>query len=334
MQLKANYLLTILILLNLGCGLQKNKVSSFAGSGVMSYKNGTLLEANFANPMGITIDEDGNVYVADAHNNLIRKISTDGQVSTLAGSRQEGKKDGPSSQASFFYPTALVAAPNGIIYVADTRNNLIRKISKTGEVTTLRTNLLFDSPHGMAIDHDNNIYITDWHDQIRKISQDGSITLFAGSGEKGAFNADRLSASFYLPQGMVFDKNNNLFICDTYNNQIRKIDSAGMVTTYAGKKKKGEKNGSLEEAMFYHPTGIAIDTAGNLYIADTGNNLIRKINTRGNVSTLAGSGKRGFDNGSLQQASFWSPIGLVIDQHNNLYISDNENNCIRKIELQ
>ena len=133
MQLKANYLLTILILLNLGCGLQKNKVSSFAGSGLMSYKNGTLLEANFANPMGITIDEDGNVYVADAHNNLIRKIGTDGQVSTLAGSRQEGKKDGPSSQASFFYPTALVAAPNGIIYVADTRNNLIRKISKTGE---------------------------------------------------------------------------------------------------------------------------------------------------------------------------------------------------------
>lgn len=324
---------------------KKNKiatVTTFAGSGLMGSADGKGVNATFANMMGLTTDANDNIYVADSHNNIIRKISPDGVVTTLAGNGAAGTKDGKGIFASFFNPAAITADKKGNVYVADTHNSLIRKITPTGSVSTIAgkwqpglkigTGGVFDNPAGLAVDEADNVYVVDsFHDRICKVSPDGKITTIAGSGDPGSQDGTGTLASFYVPEGIAVDSIGNLYIADTYNNLIRKITPAGVVTTIAGKTKRGKANGKGTAASFSHPDGIAVGKAGNIYVADTGNNLIRKISPQGVVTTFAGNGIRGATDGNVKEASFYKPMGITLDKQGNVYIADYQNNLIRRI---
>jgi sugar lactone lactonase YvrE len=316
-------------------------VTTFAGNGIMQMADGKGKKASFANPMGITADEQGDLYIADSHNNLIRKISSDGNVTTLAGNGAEGSADGKGKEATFFYPTGIAVDKNGNVYVSDTHNNLIRKITANGVVTTIagrrngRDSARFDNPAGIAVDTDGNLYVADWgNDVIRKITSSGNVINFAGSmGTPGRKNGIGESASFYLPWGIALDSAGNVYVSDFNNNMIRKISPDAHVTTIAGKKLRGSADGKDSSASFFHPAGIAVDKKGMLYIADMGNNKVRKIATDGSVSTLAGSGQRGGADGRGTTASFYKPYGIAVDKRGSVYVADYLNNLVRKISF-
>jgi sugar lactone lactonase YvrE len=345
---KSALLLFFCILICSACQ-KKNKypsVTTFAGSGVMGSANARGTAASFSNMMGLAIDTSGNIYVADSRNNLIRKISPQGDVTTLAGTGVVGSVDGRGDSASFFYPMAVAVDKNGNVYVADTHNGLIRRISPDGFVTTLAgkrvyhnvpgkdTIVRFDNPAGIAVDGAGYVYVADWaNDLIRKISPNGEVYTIAGNGKPGSKDGTGFSASFYLPGGIALDATGNIYIADTYNNMIRKISPDGSVKTLAGKKAMGSANGKGTDASFSHPAGIAVDQDANIYIADVGNNRIRKITPDGMVTTFAGSGARGSANGRDTTASFYRPYGVAVDKSGHIYVADYLNNLIRKISF-
>lgn len=322
------------------------KVTTLAGTGVMGALNGRGLSASFSNLMGIAVDDGGNIYVADSRNNMIRKISADGVVTTIAGSGIAGSADGKGVNASFFYPEGVAVDRNGILYVADTHNNLIRKISPDGMVTTLAgqrifhtipgtdTVVRFDNPAGIAVDSSGYVYVADCgNDLIRKISPDGKVQDIAGNGKRGAKDSSCLNASFYLPGGLALDSTGNIYVADTYNNMIRKISPSGFVTTLAGRPFAGVANGKGSSASFSHPAGLTVGPGGNIFVADVGNNKIRVISPDGIVSNFAGSGAPGATNGRDTIASFSRPYGVTADKSGNIYVADYLNNQIRKISF-
>ena len=320
-------------------------VTTLAGSGRMSFQDGKGMQASFANLMGITCDRSGNIFVADSHNNLIRKITPDGTVSTFAGNGKQGSADGTGPAASFFNPEGIASDSQGNLYVADTHNNLVRRISPEGRVTTLaglrKSGTLptqkdtlppLDNPSGIAVDASGNVYIADWgNDLIRKLTPDGKLTVFAGTGDRGNTNGPAGKATFYLPAGLALDDAGNLYVADSYNNMIRKISPAGWVSLVAGQPEKGCADGKGTSAAFYHPTGIAIGKNGRIYVADMGNNRIRVVTMEGQVSTLAGTGRRGNAGGPGAQAAFFQPFALATDPNDNLYIADYQNNQVKEI---
>ena len=320
-------------------------VTTYAGSGALGFANGDAKSASFSNPMGVAVDSSGNVYVADSRNNLIRKITPDGAVSTFAGSGKQGAEDGNSNAASFFFPTALATDMKGNVYVADTHNSRIRKITPDGTVSTFAgkpTKLIndikdtagMDHPSGIAVDKRGNVFISDLNkDLIKKITPSGKVSIIAGNGDRGKKDGKANSASFYLPVGLAVDGSGNLYVCDSYNNMIRKITPGGTVSTIAGRSKKGSKDGKDTTASFWHPNSLTIDKRGNVYVADMGNNKIRKITPNGTVTTLAGSDRHGAGNGPIKEASFYQPYGIASDKEGNLYVADYQNNLIRKIAL-
>ncbi len=321
-------------------------VTTLAGTGLMGSVNGPCITASFSNMMGIAVDENRNVYVADSRNNMIRKISVDGMVTTVAGSGIAGSRDGKGDSASFFYPEGIAVDKKGVLYVADTHNGLIRKISPDGYVTTLAgqriyhtipgmdTSVRFDNPAGIAVDSLGFVYVADCgNDLIRKISPDGKVRNIAGTGKRGNRDSTSLNASFYLPGGIALDSLGNIYVADTYNNMIRKISPKGLVTTLAGRTLPGAANGRGTAASFLHPTGITIGYQGNIYVADAGNNRIRVISPDGWVSTFAGKGLPGSANGRDTVASFYRPYDVAADKSGCIYVADYLNNLVRKISF-
>ncbi|EHQ25599.1 MBG domain-containing protein [Mucilaginibacter paludis] len=268
-------------------------VSTFAGSGVAGSANGTGTAASFNNPFGIATDVQGNLYVSDVNSNLIRKITPGGVVTTLAGSGSAGSVNGTGTAASFNTPYSLTTDMQGNVYVADYGNQLIRKITPAGVVTTLAgtvgssgfvngtgTAAKFNYPRSVATDAAGNVYVADQVNQaIRKITPAGVVTTFAGSGVPGALNGTGTAATFYNPTGVTMDAQGNVYVADSQNHSIRKITPAGVVTTLAGTGSMGSANGAGTNASFYYPNAVVADALGNLYIADTNNHLIRKIIT-------------------------------------------------------
>jgi sugar lactone lactonase YvrE len=341
--------LTLLYLLALNaCQNNKHKavVTTFAGSGLMGAVDGKGTAASFGNPMGVTVDNSGNVYVADSYNNVIRKITPDGEVTTFAGTGIPGSADGKSVKASFFYPGGLFADNHGNILVADTHNSLIRQITPDRTVTSITiinpgssgnkgdSLIRLDNPSGIAEDAMGNLLVADRNnDLIRKISPKGKVIILAGSRKPGALDGAGAKATFYLPGGIAIDSTGNIYISDSYNNIIRKITPDGKVTTLAGQKKKGDLDGKGESASFRQPEGIALDNQGNIVVADMGNNKIRKITPDGIVTTVAGSGMRGATDGPVTSASFNRPYGVAVDKKGNIFVADFQNNKIRKISF-
>jgi sugar lactone lactonase YvrE len=187
----------------------------------------------------------------------------------------------------------------------------------------------------MAFDKDKNMYISQFiASTIYKVTPSGSVSYFAGSGTQGSSDGVGIAASFAYPHGLVFDKAGNLFVTDWYNNTIRKITPSAQVTTFAGSGAIGAANGKGRNASFNNPDGIAIDKNGNLYIADSVNNMIRMIDATGKVTTYAGTGAIGNKDGTPDKSSFSFPTGVTVDGKGMVYVADQGNKLIRKIGLQ
>ncbi len=321
-------------------------MTTLAGNILAGFADGKGREATFTHPGGVAVDSSGNVYVADTENQLIRKITADGVVSTLAGSAGvTGESNGTGTAASFNHPTGVAVDSSGNVYVADSNNNRIRKITPTGVVTTLAgsgsvgsgngtgTFASFNWPRAVAVDSSGNVYVADAANRlIRKITHEGVVTTLAGSGSQGSSNGQGTSALFNQIWGIAVDSPGNVYVADTFNHLIRKITPAGLVSTLAGSGAQGSANGTGPAAAFSYPAGVAVDASGIVYIADYHDFLIRKITAGGVVTTLAGTGSPGAVNGIGTDASFNKPTGIAADSSGTVYIADTFNNLIRKIQ--
>jgi len=323
-------------------------VTTLAGSTTCgSPIDDTGAAARFDRPNGVAVDSAGNVYVADTYNCVIRKITPDGVVATLAGSTTCGPiVNGTGTAAQFDSPAGVAVDGAGNIYVADTGNNAIRKITPAGVVKTLAGGSFghangtgsaaqFFAPSGVAVDGMGNIYVADTDNlTIRKITPGGVVTTPVGlAGNAGSADGTGSAARFNYPQGVAADNAGNIYVADTNNNNIRKITSGNVVSTLAGMgSTSGSTDGTGSAARFNDPIGVAMDNAGNFYIADTENDTIRKITAAGVVSTLAGlAGQPGNINGTGSAARFNSPWAVAVDQAGNVYVADTGNLIIRKI---
>jgi sugar lactone lactonase YvrE len=268
--------------------------------------DGTGAAARFAQPVGIAADAADNLYVADSSNLTIRKISAAGVVTTLAGTAgMPGSADGSGAAAQFLYPFGIAADAAGNVYVADLHARTIRKITAAGVVTTLAGTAgvsgsadgsgaaaRFASPVGIAADAAGNLYVADFDNYtIRKITAAGVVTTLAGTaGVSGSADGSGAAARFSGPNAIALDTAGNLYVTDLYNCTVRKITSAGMVTTLAGAVGVcGNVDGKKRDARLGTPAGIAMDAAGNLYVAEPSLSTIRKIAaSSGEVTTVAG----------------------------------------------
>ena len=320
-------------------------VSTFAGQpGLKGFADGSALQAQFRLPNNVAVDQAGNVYVADTANDVIRKITPAGVVATVAGLfHGRGSADGSGTNAARFWSPFGIAVDNtGNIFVADTGNNTIRKITPAGIVSTIAglagqagTNdgvgslARFRNPWDVAADAVGNVYVADMsNNTIRKITPDGRVHTFAGqAGMSGNTDGWGNSARFNNPFGVAVDSMGNVYVSDTANNAIRKITVSRVVTTLVGLPGyAGNTDGSGPDARFWSPQGLAVDSAGNIYVADTGNNAIRKITPMGLVTTLPLSADKTLElNG---------PGGVAVDANGNIFVADTNNHCVREIAVK
>ena len=316
---------------------------------------GPATSASLNQPLGVAVDASGNLYIASTYNNRIRKVSAGGTITTVAGNGVEGLSGdgGPATSASLDQPAGVAADAFGNLYIADTENSRIRKVSVGGTITTVAgmggrgfsgdggpaTSASLYGPYGVAVDAFGNLYIADTENRrIRKVSVGGTITTVAGNGGKG-FSGDggpATSASLYTPQAVALDASGNLYIADLNNNRIRKVSVGGTITTVAGdgQVRSSGDGGPATSASLHWPSGVALDLAGNLYIADEGNNRVRKVSVGGTITTVAGSGVfAGFsgDGGPATSAVLYHPCGVAVDASGNLYIADLGNFRVRKV---
>ena len=289
--------------------------------------------ATFNLPAGLAVDNSGNVFVADTGNGLIRKITPGGVVTTLAGGGPYGVFTGIGTGVNFQSPSGIALDASGNVYVADLFD--VGKITSQGVVTIFWGEGSY-SPYALAMDGNGNVVVSDWaNSQIYSITPAGLQTNLVGGAGTGWFNnGPAASADFYNPHGVAVDATGNIYVADTYNHLIRLVTPDGMVSTYAGQPGVyGSANGPAESATFNQPYEVAVDAAGNVYVVDYGNSVIRKITqATGVVSTFAGSaGYIGHTDGPGASARFSLPEGIAIDGSGNLYVADTQNCLIRKI---
>ena len=343
-----------------------------AGTGRMGYagEGGPAIRAQFNNPQGVAIDYKGNIYVADTGNSLIRIITSDGNINLFAGNVAFGLPTygwtgdgGPAIGAQLQLPVGIAVDGAGDLFVADSANNAIRKITTDGNIRTIAglgptapgffgdaaaaTAANLDGPLDVAVDSNNNAYIADTNNaNVRKITSDGNINTVAGGTAivSGAVTvkfgyagdgAAATAASLAGPAGVAVDSSGNIYIATYADNRIRKVaSSGGNISTFAGNSGYGfaGDGGPATSAQLSAPRGICLDSAGNLYLADRWNNRIRKI-AGGNISTIAGNGLANFggDNGAATSAQLSAPDGVAVDNAGNVYISDLLNNRVRMV---
>lgn len=302
-----------LMLLSIGCGGGTSSnggsggnntnptISTFAGNGVSGYTgdNGQATVAEINSPYGVSVDTHGNVYIADTLNSVVRKVDASGNIITVAGNGTQGFSGdgGPAISARLYSPTRAVADAAGNLYIADYYNS-----------------------------------------RIRKVDTSGTITTFAGSGNQ-AFGGDggpATAADLNLPYSVAVDSGGNVFIMDTWNNRVRRVDSSGTITTVVGTGFAGVlgDGGPATSAQLNEAEDIAVDGHGNLFIDDYGNSRIRKVDTAGIITTIAGNSNNGYagDGGPATSATLNQPTGVAVAASGNVYIADFQNNRIRKVD--
>jgi sugar lactone lactonase YvrE len=323
-------------------------VTTFAGNGTAGYMDASGANAEFNNPQGISVDNNGNVYVSDSFNNLVRKITAGGDVSTLAGMQTLGYTDGPAASAQFYGPAGQAVDGQGNLYIADFGNNVIRKITPSGVVSTYAGTgqagyvngaatsasltgtsdavAEFSNPQAVTVDGSGNIYVADQgNNAIRKITPAGRVTTLAGRRSRGFIDGTGANAAFSNPSGVAVDSKGNVYVADGGNSSLRKITPAGVVTTLVGN--------PSQTSLLNYPSGLAIDTDGGIYIVDEGGRIL-KFTTENVLYNIAGSlNAAGFVDGTNAAARFNKPQGIAIDANHNIYVADQYNNSIRKIVI-
>ena len=323
-------------------------ITTFAGTPrLYGGADGIGSAAQFFFPQAVALDTTGNVYIADQWNCTIRKITPDGVVTRLAGIvGAPGSQDGPVNIARFSYPQGVAVDGAGTVYVADTGNSTIRKITPGGVVSTLAgwpgftgsldgtgSGARFDDPFSLAVDGAGYIYVADTDNStIRKITPEGTVSTLAGlAGQWGSADGTGSNARFGGPNGVTVDSAGTVYVADTGNHTIRKVTSGGVVSTLAGLAPTwGSADGPGSAARFWGPQDLAVDTVGNVFVADAHNQTIRKVSLEGVVTTLAGSVTvSGSTDGAGSAAQFYAPRGIAVSNSGDLYIADTVNHTIR-----
>lgn len=335
----------------------KGIISTVAGNSRAGYAgdNGPATNASLNGPFGVAADAAGNLYIADTGNNVVRKVTTNGTITTIAG---DGLADyagdnGPAIAASLTSPSDVAVDGAGNIFIADTGNRRIRKVSTVGIINTHAgdsrggyggdngpaTQTDIGLPRNIAVDAEGNLYISQWRGAdtpgnfVRKVDTKGIITTIAGNGYNGnsGDNGPAISAAIGYPFGLSVDPSGNLYI-SSGSGAIRKVDGKGIVTTVAGKGSDGSSvDNGLAISASLMPSRIAIGASGNLYIVQT--HIVRKVDSNGIITTVAGNGKISYsgDNGPATAANLITPCGVTTDSNGNLYISDCYANVVRKV---
>jgi sugar lactone lactonase YvrE len=341
-----------------GTNLPNNILTTVAGGGSTLGNNGPATNASLYYPQGIGFDTNGNLFITDNNDNIVRKVDTNGIITTIAGKYSLtgafGGDGAAATNASLNHPNNVAISSSGSIYIADIFNQRIRRVNSSGIISTvagngtlgsigdggLATSANLNYPACVAIDGTGNYYIADLiNSRVRKVAA-GYISTIAGKSAQG-FSGDggpATSASLMNPQGINFDSAGNLYIADTSNNRIRKVDGDGVITTVAGSSTTNftGDGGMAINAGLSRPWSVCADNSGNLYIADYGHNRIRKVDTNGLISTVAGKGNTGGfggDGGPATKASLNGPACVALDARGNLYIADWYNNRIREIHF-
>ncbi len=342
----------------------KAVITTVAGTGASDFKGdgGAASAAGLSNPRGIAVDAVGNVYISDSTNNRVRKIdAASGTITTVAGNgnRDYSGDGGPAVKASIAFPMGLTVDREGHLYIADARNHRIRRVdAKTGIITTVAgqgmrglggdngpaLSALLSYPTSVTVDEEGNLYIADSENGgIRRVDKKtGIISSVVGEGTPGAktdsSGTPTIRGLFVAPVGLTYDGKGSLYVADSFLNRIKKVELATRkVTIVAGKgvNQFCGDGGAAKEACLNQPAGVALDGAGNVYIADAGNDRVRKVDVKsGIVTTIAGSGQRGFsgDNGPAAKASLAFPTGVAVDPKGRLLIVEPTNNRARRVE--
>ena len=323
-------------------------IVTVAGDGTAGYAgdNGsaTLAKLNF--PSGVAVTSAGILYIADSDNSRLRQVLSSGTIDTVCGGGAYA-----SGSAALMNPSAVAVDSSGNLYIADEGTNTVRKLSSTGTISTIggsgvygysgdgasAVTAQFEYPAGVAVDTSGNVYMVDsYNSRVRKIATNGVVTTVAGNGRRGysGNGSTATNAELDFPQGIAVDSAGNLYIADTNNSCIRKV-SSGIITTIAGNGTAGYlgDNGPASAAELNYPYGVAVDATGNVYIADTLNNVIRQISTTGMITTIAGNGFIGYsgDGGAPTSAELNFPAGVAVDASGSLYIADSENYVVRRV---
>jgi hypothetical protein len=332
-----------------------HRVAGTVGVGGYSGVGGPATVAVIQNPQSVALDTFGNLYIADGDNDVIQKVDTAGIITTIAGNGGRGYSGdgGPATNATLNSPTGLSLDLAGNIYFADNGNNIVRVINAVGIINTIAgnriagytgdggpaTNAKLNWPCSTAIDKTGNLFISDQNnDMIRKVNDSGIISTFAGNGVH-SYNGDggpATDAELLGPYGIAVDVTGNLFIADSWNNVIREVDTSGIITTIAGCGIGGfaGDGGAATASQLNLPVSIGINNNQGMYIADYGNSVIRKINTSGIISTVAGDGINGYsgDGGMAIYARLNHPGGMAVDKYGNFYFGDVYDYVVRKID--
>ncbi len=336
-------------------------IQTIAGNGSPNYSGdgGPALQAGLNVPVEVYLDKSGNLFITDQYNNRIRKVAPDGTITTVAGTGVAGFSGdgGPAVDAELNTPTGIFGDSSGNLYIGDPGNQRIRKMDASGIITTFAGNgnkgysgdggpaidaTLYNASR-VAVDSSGNVYIADQSNhRIRMVNPQGIISTFAGNGagspQTGAYSGDgglAVDASLNNPTSVAVDGTGVVYICDQFNQRVRKVALNGIITTVAGNGNAGYSGdgGQATAATLSYPGGMAVDAAGNLYFDDDGNYVTRMISTSGIITTIAGNDSAGFsgDGGPATSASLSGNFGVALDLSGNMYIADSVNNRIREV---
>ncbi|MEV4869247.1 NHL repeat-containing protein [Streptomyces syringium] len=337
-------------------GLAEGAIATVAGNGAAGFISdggpGALTRIHY--PYGVAVDKNGNLYIADRHNHRIRKVTPNGLITTVAGDGQAGyvSDGGPAVATRLHYPGDVAVDDAGNLYIADTSNHRVRKVTPSGIITTIAGDgqagyisdggpaiaTRLNTPWGVAVDRSGNVYISDHgNHRVRKVTTNGNITTVAGNGTAGYVSdgGPAISTRLQYPLGVAVDAEGNLYIADRHNHRIRKVTPNGLITTVAGNGTAGyvSDGGPALGTQLHYPWGVALDEVGSLYIGDGHNHRVRKVTADGIITTIAGNGTAGYvdDGGPAAGTRVFYPSGVALDRAGNLYIADANNHRIRGV---